>query len=81
MVIFLFLSIDLAAQVSEGGVPYSYAMGSAAVSYKILDLDPPDMVPVLEQDQLSLSETVPYRMISICLLMVPGLKPERAGVS
>ncbi len=62
LVIFLFLSIDLAAQVSEGGVPYSFAMGSEAVSYKILDLDPPDMVPVLEQDQLSLSETVPYRI-------------------
>ena len=62
MVIFLFLSIDLTAQVSEGGVPYSFAMGPAAVSYKTLDLDPPDMVSVLEQDKLSLSELVPYRI-------------------
>jgi len=62
LVIFLLLSIDLTAQISEGGVPYSYAMGSATVSYKTLDLDPPDMASVLEQDQLSLSETVPYRI-------------------
>ncbi|MCK4569022.1 MAG: trypsin-like serine protease [Bacteroidales bacterium] len=62
VIICLLLTIDLAAQISEGGIPYSYAISSASVSHQFVQPDPPNLASVFEQDNSFIDEPVPYRI-------------------